>query len=365
MRGARAESRRVALRTSHSCTMSSAPAAATHARSGSATPNVIVLGADTLLAARPATPAQVANACYAAGYSAVIPASWGDELIAAACVRALPGRAEAPVVLCVCPRVAERLRRMAALVPYVLSLAPPPVAAARYVRARAGRFGVHVTYIGECPGAADPAVDRHATPAALFRSLAKRGIDPAAQPPTVDERRFRDGRRFYSVPGGAPAPNWLYAERRGHALLEPTARDDLAEVAHHITLGERRLLDLAPRLGCACSGAIDGESWIDARARVAALEPPRAVHEVLDHDVPVDVSRPLEPWAGSVEAGRAGDHPTGPIALEALAALHDPATRASGVRPAPAGGPPRASAGEATRPPTLPGVPTSPASRRR
>jgi hypothetical protein len=296
-----------------------------------ATPAIIILGADALLAVRPATPGQLTNACYAAGYSAVIPASWGDELVAAGCLNQIAARGQDSVVLCSCPRVAERLRRVGNLAPHLLPMASPPVLAARYLRARAGATGVHITYVGDCPGASDPAIDRHATPPALLRSLAKRGIVPSEQSSDVDERLTRDARRFYSLPGGAPAPNWLYAEKRGYTLIEPTARDFLAEVAFRISENERRVIDLAPRLGCACSGAVVGEPWTGARDTVAAMEPPRAVHEVLDHDVPLEMSAPIEPWSGSAADGE----PTLALPLAELAAMHNPQAKAPAVRHSP------------------------------
>ena len=314
--------------------MSHAPGAAPSASSARpvpATPAIIILGADALLAVRPATPAQLTNACYAAGYSAVIPASWGDELVAAGCLNQIAARGQESVVLCSCPRVSERLRRVGNLAPHLLSMASPPVLAARYLRARAGATGVHITYVGDCPGASDPAIDRHATPPALLRSLAKRGIVPSEQSSDVDERLTRDARRFYSLPGGAPAPNWLYAEKRGYTLIEPTARDFLAEVAFRISENERRVIDLAPRLGCACSGAVVGEPWTGARDTVAAMEPPRAVHEVLDHDVPLEMSAPIEPWSGSAADGE----PTLALPLAELAAMHDPQAKAPAVRHSP------------------------------
>ena len=311
--------------------MATPQGAAPSPRPATLTPAIIILGADALLAARPATAGQLVNACYAAGYSAVIPSSWGDELVASGCLREIAARGQGSVVLCACPRVAERMRRIQSLLPQLLPLASPPVAAARYLRARAGQHGVHITYVGDCPGGADASIDRHATPGALLRSLAKRGIDIAAQPREVEERLLRDARRFYSLPGGAPAPNWLYVEKRGYTLIEPSGRDFLAEVAFRVSKRERRVVDLAPRLGCSCSGVVVGQPWTEARDKVAAVEPPRAVHEVLDHDVPVDLSAPLEPWTGSAVGGE----PTVPISLEALAGLYDSEAKASTFRSVP------------------------------
>jgi hypothetical protein len=294
-------------------------------------PAIVILGADTVLAARPATAVQLANACLAAGYSAAVPASWGDELIAAACLEAIATRGDEATVMCVCPRVVERLRRVPSLKNSLLSFVPPPVAAARYLRARAGAAGLTITYVGDCPGAADPAIDRYATPAALMRSLARRGIVPAALPTEIDPRVERDGRRFYSLAGGVPAPNWVYADGRGPGVVQPESSDYVAEIAHHVSARDRAVIDIAPRLGCACSGAVPGEPWAAARQAVTNAEPERAVHEVLDHDVLVDVSSAPEAWVGSAVGGV----PTLPTTLAVLAGLHDPDSKAPAIRRAP------------------------------
>src|SRR5581483_2458053 len=267
----------------------------------------------------------------AAGYSAAVPASWGDELIAEAALKRIAARGDEALILCSCPRVAERMRRMGSLRQNLLPFVSPPVAAARYLRARAGLQGLHITYVGDCPGAADPAIDRYASPAALLKSLAKRNINPASQSTTMDERVARDGRRFYSLPGGAPAPNWVYAERRGQGVLEPESADYIAEVANHVAKRDRCVIDVATRLGCACSGAIVGAQWSQARAAISALEPERAVHEVLDHELQVDVAAMLEPWAGTAEDGTA----TPATSLSTLAANYDPADKAPPVREPP------------------------------
>src|SRR4051812_38272089 len=91
-------------------------------------PSIAILGADALLAALPATPIQLAHACALVGYHVVIPASWGDELIAVATMRALRDHAQRPAIQCSCPFVAHRLLAVGTdLRPFLVSLVAPPV----------------------------------------------------------------------------------------------------------------------------------------------------------------------------------------------------------------------------------------------
>src|SRR5688572_18932952 len=123
-------------------------------------PAVAIVGNDAVLAAAPASPVQLAHACLQHGFSVAVPASWGDELLAAETVRRLLGREKGPAVMCVCPFVRSRLLASGSdLAPFLVSLVPPPVAAARYLRAAYGEHAVHITYIGACPSADDAAID--------------------------------------------------------------------------------------------------------------------------------------------------------------------------------------------------------------
>src|SRR5689334_24234047 len=117
---------------------------------------VAIVGTDLVLAAFPATPVQIAHALHALGYDVVVPASWGDELLAAATLARLEERGGVPAVYCACPRVAERLLATGGeLAPVLLPLVSPPVAAARYVRAAYTGGPVTVTYVGGCCSTAD------------------------------------------------------------------------------------------------------------------------------------------------------------------------------------------------------------------
>ncbi len=263
-------------------------------------PSVVILGSDALLTALPATPTQLANACYAAGFEGVFPASWGDELVAAGCLKNLETRV-GPAILCTCPLVSEQLRGVAPLQRFQLHLISPPVAAARYLRALCDDAPLRITYVGDCPGAENDVIDEHVSPSDFLSRLAERGITPMSQRPDLGANVPRDRRRFYSLPGGAPTPEWLSADWPKRILVDTDAGDALADLAHHALARESTLIDFAPQLGCACSGSIGGIAPAEARKAVAELEPQRARQEVLDPDLRVAVESLVPMGAGGEE----------------------------------------------------------------
>src|SRR5579864_4700218 len=90
--------------------------------------SVVILGADACLAALPATSTQLVNACLAFGYDDVIPASWGDELLAVGCLDQLAARDAGPAMACICPLVREQLRGASGVGDAAVRLVSPPVA---------------------------------------------------------------------------------------------------------------------------------------------------------------------------------------------------------------------------------------------
>ena len=273
--------------------------AAESAHSTTRVPSIAVLGADALLAALPATPVQLAHACMLAGYQSVVPASWGDELIAAASLRALGRFGGLPAVQCSCPFVAHRLLAAGTdLRPFLVSLVAPPVAVARYLRAAHAPAKLRITFVGRCPGAAEQSIDARLTPEELLAMLADRGISLENQPRVFDSVLPPDRRRYRSQPGGLPTPEMLWAtEHPGNGskrtLVELHGEELSLDLAQHLLAGKATLLDVAGRLGCLCSGASPGTDPTGARARVTAIEPPRALGPVIDERVVVDLELPL------------------------------------------------------------------------
>jgi len=286
-----------------------------------ATPFVII-GADGFLAARPATPVQVAHACRAAGFAAAVPATWGDELIAEACARKLATRTLPSGIFCACRRVRDRLLGPGPdLLPFLVSFVAPPIATARYLRQLYGDAPLDITYVGACPSAsADVAIDRQIRPDEFFAGLAARGIVAAQEPLVFNSILAPDRRRCHSLPGGLPIDAVLQgsepvasapSEPAVHAPLIPRSVVEIreieyaAEVAQYLIMSSPVLLDLAPRLGCVCSGAIPGVPVSQARAAVMALEPPRSPTPVVESDIHVDLD--LDPGRDDPRAMRLAD----------------------------------------------------------
>lgn len=255
---------------------------------------VAVIGNDVALAALPARPVQLAHACLRAGFDLAVPGSWGDELLAESAIRALGAHGHRPAILCACPLVTRRILSSGSdLAEFCVPLVPPAVAVARYVRAAYGTQPVHITYIGACPGARDPLIDAVIIPELFLGSLAQRGIVLVNEPLVFDSVIPPDRRRHLSLPGGCPTAESLWAECDGRGLVEVDAEDVPAEVAQRLLANEHVLIDMATRLGCACSGISTNVSAHSARIAVMSLEPPRSVVPILDAAIHISVDAPL------------------------------------------------------------------------
>jgi hypothetical protein len=264
--------------------------------------SIAILGADAILAAQPATPVQLAHGCLRAGYGLAVPASWGDELIAGECLTRLAERGARPAVMCSCPHVRSELLAVGPdLGPMLIPLVAPPVAVARYLHQIYGRDRIHLTYIGNCPAAADDALNVHLVPADFLAALAASGIVLTEQPTVFDSVLPPDRRRFLSIAGGVPSAEQLWSAGNGRSLVELDGEDYLIDLAQHLLSHQCALIDLAPRLGCACSGVSAQVPARSARAAVAVMEPPRASSAVIDAGVTIELSDPI-PCAAIVAA---------------------------------------------------------------
>lgn len=237
-----------------------------------------------LLAALPATPVQLAHACYQLGFEIVVPASWGDELVAHAVLEDLRGRDREPVIQCTCPLVSERLLANGQhLLPSMVQTASPAVAAARYARHAFAPRDLSITYVGACPGARHPVIDERCLPDELLRALAERDIGLSDMPTVFDSVLPPDRRRFVSLPGGCPTQEALWQASEGRMLREVTQPTFSTDLAQTLVWREHVMVDVAPSLGCACAGSSSRLGARSGRVAVMAVEPPRATQPVVNY----------------------------------------------------------------------------------
>ena len=276
-------------------------------------PSIVVVGADALLGALPATPVQLAHACLRAGFQHVVPASWGDELVAGAALRLTLQHQKTPVIQCSCPLVAHRLLSVGTdLRPFLVSLVPPPVALARYLRALYGAAQLHITYIGRCPGANDESIDARMVPEDLFELFREQNIVVEHQPAVFDSVIPPDRRRYFSQPGGVPTADKLWSSGGARTLVEVSG-DDLSIELAQILLSEASVfVDLAPALGCVCSGRTGEHDVAAGRSLLASLEPPRASTPVVDTHVAVVLEVPLQAPTHALGGSHGSSGPTAP-----------------------------------------------------
>ena len=199
-----------------------------------------------------------------------------------------------------------------------MSFVAPPVATARYLRELYGDTPIDITYVGSCPSASnEPSIDRQVRLEEFYASLKARGITAAQEPLVFNSFFAPDRRRCHSRPGGLPIDSLLVdpevspeagvagAETDADAgeplplisrsVVEIYEVEYASELAQYLITGAPVLVDLGPRLGCACSGAVSGVTAAQARDAVIAIEPPRSPTPVVEPDVSADVD--LDPAA--------------------------------------------------------------------
>lgn len=245
--------------------------------------SILIVGPDTVAAASPATPVQLVHACRRWGFSSVVPASWGDELIAAHVIRRCASRDNRPVIQCSCPRVGERLAAHAAMLDdSVYWLLSPPAAVAQYLRVMNEPGDLHITYAGACPGAVDANIDQRISATELMLSISARGIDLAAQPTVFEDIIPPDRRRHFSSAAGVPEPQQLW-EAAAFRVTRPPEGDLAVGIAQLLLSDERLLIDISPSLGCICRST----ATADSDGSTALLRAPSPVVQ----DGRIDVAR--------------------------------------------------------------------------
>jgi len=256
----------------------------------------LILSVESAAYFYPATPEQVVNACYAAGFHRVHRGVLGDELVAHEYLSLWANEDWGTMIRSTCPVIVETVRtQYPELIPYLAPVATPIAAEARYLK-RVYGAGTPLVYTGVCITEGGPDVDAAITFDELVALLGRRGVAVDQQEPyftRVPEER----RRHWSTAGGLPLEVLLeetqasrrFRKVRGLGALEAIAR---AVAVDRIDLG---FVDILP-----CEGCLDHpllgprEELFRRRVIVGATEPARARGPVVD-----------EQLAGQVRVGEA------------------------------------------------------------
>lgn len=273
----------------------------------------LILGVESAAHFYPATPEQVVNAGYAAGFPVVQRGVLGDELVAAEYLRLWNEPGWGTLIRSTCPVVTAFVReRYPELVPYLAPIATPVAAEARYLRATHGA-ATPIVYAGVCLTDGQGDVDAAITFDELSQLFVQRGVrlaDQASYFTRIPEER----RRHYSTAGGLPLPVLASERQSSRRFRKVRGLDGLASIAHAVAVDRFDLgfVDILP-----CEGCLDHplmgprEGLFRRRSIVDASEPPRAPAPVVDGSAldPVQLGavfplarREPEPPAVEVEA---------------------------------------------------------------
>jgi hypothetical protein len=176
----------------------------------------------------------------------------------------------------------------------MVSLASPPVALARHLRATVGARLTSLSFVGACPSAKSPEYDVAYTPEEFFGILRARGIALDDQPDVFSDRIPPSRQRFNSLPGGCPTAESLWRRGGQRTLIELESDGFPVELAQHLVSSEKILVDAASALGCSCSGVTSATTGYSSRIAVTSLEPVRATAPIIVSDESQDLKLPIE-----------------------------------------------------------------------
>jgi diguanylate cyclase (GGDEF)-like protein len=252
---------------------------------------VLILSAESVAHFYPATPEQLINACYAAGFRTVTRGVIGDELVAAEYLKLWETEPWGTLIRSTDPVVVETVRaQYPELLPYLAPVTLPAVAEARYLRAQHGE-GLKIACAGVCPPVNSPDLDAAITFGDLEQLFRIRGVSVLSQP-TFFQRVPEERRRHLSAAGGMPLvllEEASYSSRRfrkirGLDALPAVAR---AVAVDRLDLGFVDILSTEGLVDHPLSGPAEELFW--RRELLAAVEPPRSRHPVVDGTVVASV----------------------------------------------------------------------------
>jgi diguanylate cyclase (GGDEF)-like protein len=272
---------------------------------------VLILSPESAAYFYPATPEQVVNACYAAGFRTVTRGVIGDELVAAEYLRLWEEEGWGTLIRSTDPVVVDTVRtQYPELIPYLAPVTLPAVAEARYLRALHGP-GLKIVYAGILLPVNSADLDAAITFRDLDQLLRVRGVSPQSQP-TFFQRVPEERRRHLSAAGGLPLALLEQARQSSRRFLKLRGLTALPALARAVAVDRLDLgfVDLLSREGTLdhpLSGPQEELYW--RRALVASTEPPRSRFPVVDPAVVAAIGatfditpRPRQPHPHAVAA---------------------------------------------------------------
>ena len=263
----------------------------------------IILSAEAPAWFYPASPEQVVNACYAAGFRLVQRGVVGDELVAAEYLRLWEDHGWGTLIRSTCPVIVDMVRdKYPELVPYLAPVTTPIAAEARYLRASYGA-DTPIVYAGVCLSEGQGDVGAAIT----FEELADLFLRREVR--LEEQARFftripEERRRHFSTAGGMPLEVLFEERQNSRRFRKVRGLGALESIAHAVAEDRLELgfVDILP-----CEGCLDHplmgprEELFRRREIVDASEPPRAplpvVDDVLASKVAIGAVFPIEQGA--------------------------------------------------------------------
>jgi diguanylate cyclase (GGDEF)-like protein len=252
----------------------------------------LILSPESVVHFYPATPEQVVNACYAAGFRTVHRGVLGDELVAKEYLQLWADEGWGTMIRSTCPVLVQTVRHeYPELIPYLAPVATPIAAEARYLKALYGRT-TPVVYAGVCLTEGGEDVDAAVTFAELADILRRRGVIVEQQPLHFN-RIPEERRRHWSTAGGLPLDVLLFERQASSRFRKIRGLGQLGAIARAVSVDRIDLgfVDILP-----CEGCLDHpllgpkEELFWRRELVEATEPARAGAPVIDETVPVSAA---------------------------------------------------------------------------
>ncbi len=247
----------------------------------------LILSVECAVYFYPATPEQVVNACYTAGFRTVHRGVLGDELVAREYLSLWADQGWGTMIRSTCPVIVETVRmQYPELIPYLAPVATPIAAEARYLKQLYGA-DTPIVYAGVCITEGGDDVDAAITFEELQGVLQRRGIEVEKQP-AYFSRVPEERRRHWSMAGGLPREVLMEETQASRRFRKVRGLGNLEAIAHAVAVDRIDLgfVDILPCEGCLDHPLLGPRDELFRRREiVGATEPARARNPVVEEDV--------------------------------------------------------------------------------